>query len=352
MKNKKLQGNNTTKVVEMQVVFPLDLGLRIEAEDKVRTLIEVTERMDYNELTRSYQRQSRRGEATPKQMFQITILAFMIGWYSTRKIANACKTDIRFMYMLGGKRAPEHSKIARFIKEHLQGEAAENLFAQLVLLLSERGEIEFEHLFVDGTKIEANANRYSFVWSKSTNRYEARTDEKVSTLLERLSITYGIIKESGEEYLSALETLRKEKGISFAYGRGRRKTQLQRDMEALGALLERKEKYTKYQSTFKGRNSFSKTDPDATFMRMKDDHMGNGQLKAGYNLQLGVEGEYIVGAHICAERSDEPALFGLLERMDTTLNRKHKTIVADAGYESEENYKRLRERGQTAYVKP
>ena len=336
----------------MQVILPLDLGLRIETDDKVRTLIEVTERLDYKELTHRYQRQSRRGEATPKQMFQIVLLGFMVERYSTRKIESACKNDIRFLYLLGGNRAPEHSKIARFIKGYMQGEVAENLFSQIVLLLAEHEEIDFENLFVDGTKIEANANRYSFVWAKSTSKYEARSNEKLTALLERLTMEYGILRDSSEEYRNVLEGIKQQRNISFVHGRGKRKTQLQRDIEELDALLSRKAKYTKYNETFRGRNSFSKTDSDATFMRMKDDHMRNGQLKPGYNLQLGVEGEYIVGAHICAERSDELALFGLLGQMDAGLKRRHKAIVADAGYESEENYKRLRERKQAAYIKP
>ena len=334
------------------MVMPLDLGIRIEAEESVRTLIEVTERLDYTKLTRTYQRRSCRGEATPKQMYQIVILGFMIERYSTRKIESACKNDIRFLYVLGGNRGPEHSKIARFIREHLQGEVAEDLFYQMATQLGERGEIAYKNLFVDGTKIEANANRYSFVWSKSTSRYEARANEKLSALQERLTVEYGCIRDDAQGYMAELREIKARRAITFVYGRGRRKSQLQRDVEELEGLISRKEKYAKYNATFKGRNSFSKTDPDATFMRMKEDHMRNGQLKPGYNLQLGVEGGYIVGAHICAERSDELALTGLLERMDAGLGQRHENVTTDAGYESEENYKRLEERNQIAYIKP
>jgi transposase len=276
----------------------------------------------------------------------------MNGQYSTRKIEKSCKNDIRFMYLLDGCRAPDHSRIASFINSHLQDGVLEGLFYQMVELLKECGEIDFAQLFVDGTKIEANANRYSFVWAKSTSRYKQRAEEKMGALLERLTGEYGIMAETGTGYLSSLLVLKDEQNIRFVYGRGKRKTQLQRDIEELQTLLLRQEKYVGYQATFKGRNSFSKTDRDATFMRMKDDHMKNGQLKPGYNLQLGVEGEYIVGAHICAERSDELALLGLLERMEAGCKARHKEIVADAGYESEENYSKLAQRGQIAYIKP
>ncbi|HWS30631.1 MAG TPA: IS1182 family transposase, partial [Clostridia bacterium] len=336
----------------MQVVMPLDLGVRIEAEDSVRTLYEVTERMDYSELTGTYQRQPRRSEATPKQMFQVVVHAFMIGLFSTRKIESACKNDIRFMYLLGGKRAPDHSRLASFIRDHLKDGVLERLFYQMVELLKEEREISFTHLFVDGTKIEANANRYSFVWAKSTSKYEAQADEKLRVLLERLTVEYGIIADKPEAYQEALQESKTLGEIDFVYGRGKRKHRLQRDMEELEGLLSRKAKYAGYNRTFRGRNSFSKTDPDATFMRMKEDHMKNGQLKPGYNLQLGVEGEYIVGAHICSDRSDELALLSLLERMEAGCGMRHESVTADAGYESEENYKKLKSRGQAAYIKP
>ena len=347
-----VQENSSRKQREMQVVMPLDLGLRIEADDKVRTLIEVTERMDYRKLTGTYQRQPRKSEATPRQMFQIVLLSFMMERYTTRNIESACKNDIRFMYLLQGKRAPHHSKVARFIGDHLCGEVAEDLFYQLAMLLAERGEIVFKNLFVDGTKIEANANRYSFVWAKATNKYEARADEKLAKLQERLTVEYGIVHSAAEACAKALKEIAQMRGISFVQGRGKRKTQIQLDTEELDELLVTKAKYAGYKEVFKGRNSFSKTDPDATFMRMKEDHMKNGQLKPAYNVQLGVEGEYIVGAHVCAERSDELALRGLLERMEAGLKRRHESVVADAGYESEENYKLLEERKQRAYIKP
>ena len=87
-------------------------------------------------------------------------------------------------------------------------------------------------------------------------------------------------------------------------------------------------------------------------MRMKDDHMMNGQLKPGYNWQIGVEGEYIVGVDVSYERSDMTTLLPLLERMDVGIGKCHQNVIADAGYESEENYKGLIKREQNAYIKP
>ena len=353
--NKNVQHNqDTPKVVELQVVMPLELGIAIEMDEPVRLLIEITEGLDYRELKAAYDRPNRVDEATPKQLFQLVILGFMSDIYSLRKLERACKRDICFMYLLRGKRAPDHSRFGSFIKDRLQGRVAEHLFYQLVKELEVRGEVLFEHLFVDGTKEEANANRYSFVWAKAINRYSARLEAKLSQLLDRIREEHDLdgAVATLEEYRDALLTKQERQGISFVHGRGNRKTQLQRDVEQLESYMHRKSKYENYTAAFKGRNSFSKTDRDATFMRMKEDHMRNGQLKPGYNLQLGVEGEYIVGVDISSERSDENTLLALLDRMEAGYGKRHANVIADAGYESEENYVGIQQRGQTAYIKP
>jgi transposase len=310
--------------------------------------------MDYRELYAGYARQTKADEATPKQLFQLVVFGFMNGAYSTRQLETACRNDIRYMYILGGKRAPDHNRFWSFIQKRLQGGVAEGLFYQLVKELGARGEISYERLFADGTKIEANANRYSFVWAKSVSKYEVKLDEKLAELLKRLSEEYALggAVATAEEAVTALQKERAARNISFVHGRGKRKSQLQRDTELLESYLARKAKYRDYNATFKGRNSFSKTDRDATFMRMKEDHMRNGQLKPGYNLQLGVEGEYIVGVDISSERSDQNTLLSLLDRMEAGCGKRHACVVADAGYESEENYLGVQQRGQTAYIKP
>ena len=338
----------------MQVVMPLEVGIAIETEDPVRLLLEITEGMDYRELYAAYERPNRADEATPKQLFQIVVLGFMSQRYSLRGLERACKRDICFMYLLGGKKVPDHSRIGSFIKERLQGRVAEGLFYQLVKELAARGEVEFKNLFTDGTKVEANANRYSFVWAKSVSKYEVKLEEKLFALLGRVMVEYGLPSScaSAEECRSALLSEKERRNVVFVRGRGNRKTQLQRDIEQLEVYMSRKAKYADYNATFKGRNSFSKTDRDATFMRMKEDHMRNGQLKPGYNLQLGVEGEYIVGVDIRNDRSDEGTLLGLLDRIEAGCGKRHENVIADAGYESEENYLGVQQRGQIAYIKP
>ena len=335
------------------MVLPLDVETIIPEDDSVRTLMRMAERINYTKLSGAYERENPR-EATPKQLFLLVVLGYMNQMYSTRKIEMACRTDTRFMWILGGKPAPDHTRISRFL-QRIGGEILEDLFYQVVHLLHEDGEIEYEHLFVDGTKIEANANRYTFVWRKRTEKGIAKLAGKQEELAAELGTRYafelGSIKEP-EGMLFRLQKLAQEQGISFAHGSGKRKSQLQRDIEALEALLEKDREYAEHMEILGERNSYSKTDHSATFMRMKDDHMQNGQLKPGYNVQLGIEAEYIVGVDVSSDLNDTQALLPLVKRMEEKGGIKHQDVTTDSGYETEETYSGMAEREQTAYIKP
>lgn len=333
----------------IQLLISEEFAEKVIADnDSVRLLDDIIDEMDLRKLYHAYSHIGRPSATTPKTMLKILVYANMQGVYSSRDIEKACIRDINFIWLLNGEKAPNYQEIARFRSKRLS-ECIEDLFYQLAKKLHEIGEINFEHLFVDGTKIEANANKYSFVWKKSINKYEARLLEKIDRLLPELCLKYGVICESAAELHNMLKLMVKE---PFVHGRGKRKSELQRDIEQLSELLSRKEKYEKYQSTFSGRNSFSKTDPDATFMHLKEDHMRNSQLKPAYNLQLAVEGEYITGLDISSERSDQLTLIPLLEKMDKNVGSAYRDVTADAGYESEENYTYFENKGQTCYIKP
>ena len=319
----------------------------IPGNDSVRLADYIVEEMDLRALYRAYNSQGRPPATPPHIMLKVMLYAEMEHNYSSRKISRSCERDINYMWLLDGCPAPSHFEIARFRSNRLK-ECAGELFTQIVDILHEVGEIKYEHLFVDGTKIEANANKYSFVWKKSTNKYEARLDDKLAKLLPELCNKYGIIANETSEVLAQMEA---RVDFPFVHGRGKRKSELQRDIEQLREMLARKAKYLKYDETFQGRNSFSKTDPDATFMHMKEDHMRNAQLKPGYNVQLGVEGEYVTGVYVSPDRNDEQTIIPLLENMQS-YGADYKDVTADAGYESEENYSWFEKEQKPCYIKP
>ena len=143
-----------------------------------------------------------------------------------------------------------------------------------------------------------------------------------------------------------------EEGIVFVHGTGRRKNHLQKSIEILETYISKLKEYSKKLYVCGERNSYSKTDPDATFMRMKEDAMLNGQLKPAYNLQHGVDSEYITWLDISPRPTDSRTLIPFLKEMEAYLSFKYQEIVADAGYESEENYLFLKGNGQLSYIKP
>lgn len=348
MKKQNTENNYRTKVREMQLKIDEIFAEKvIPANDSVRLLDQIVEEMDLKPLERAIKRSGRRHRTSPVTMLKIILYSAMERKYASRPIDEACLRDINYIWLLNGEPAPSYRAICRFRREILS-KCGEELFYELIHKLKELGEITFEHLFIDGTKIEANANKYSFVWQKSTNKYENRADQKLRQIQPELCNKYGIMAQAPDELL---EQLYERSHAPFVHGRGKRKSELQRDIEQLEELMKRKAKYAAYQATFKGRNSFSKTDPDATFMHMKDDHMRNAQLKPGYNIQFAVEGEYITGVDVSGERSDQLTLIPLLEKMKSQ-NVTYDDVTCDAGYESEENYTYFEESETECYIKP
>ena len=347
---KLLQKNYSTYPRNYQVKLLSELEILIPCDESVRLVSEVMEELDYTSLYRAYSRLGRKPKTTPSAMFKVLAYGAMEGKYKSSHVASACKRDVNYMWLLGDEPAPNDDALNRFRSKHLSV-AIEDLFYQLVKKLREFDEIKYEHLFVDGTKMEANANKYSFVWKKSVSKHQARLEKKLSDFSLELIERYGWHDIDISPY-EALNRLSQMKTVPFVYGRGKRKSQLQKDIESLCEMVARNEKYENYNEIFKGRNSFSKTDPDATFMRMKDDHMRNAQLKPGYNVQLAVEGEYITGLDISSERSDQLALIPLLEKIEANIGTSYDDITLDAGYESEENYTYFEQKKQTCYIKP
>lgn len=345
----------TLERASYQLTLPLHIEVLIPKDDSVRLLSQVAEELDYSKLYKAYSHRGRNPAVSPKTLFKLTAYGYMNRIYTSRELERACQRDINFMWLLEGAKAPDHNTIARFRSERMDT-AAEILFYDLVQLLKAHKEISGKNLFVDGTKIEANANKYSFVWKKSTLKHHEKLNVKIREAIEAINQAFQLSYPPETPLKDILDVLNKKKhqdNITFVSGIGKRKSILQKSIEMLEELSCRQSKYENYEEIFQGRNSFSKTDPDATFMQMKEDHMKNAQLKPGYNVQIGVEAEYIVGVDISQERSDSLTLIPLLEKMNHHMDgEKYANIIADAGYESEENYLYLKDNTQTSYIKP
>ena len=214
-----------------------------------------------------------------------------------------------------------------------------NLFTQVMEAIARRDTLTFNEVFIDGTKIEANANKYTFVWKKAIQKRLATLPSKLIALKQDVITELGLdVSQMNDELL--YHVLAKEihlQGIEFIYGKGNHKTAWQRLYERAKALVNKCEEYEAHLAIMGERNSYSKTDPDATFMRMKEDHMRNGQLKPGYNVQIAVHSEYIMGVGIFPNPNDTNTLIPFLHHLESLHTSKFRYIVADAGYDSYEN---------------
>ena len=331
-----------------QVVLPLNLGYKIPDNDPVILLSELCDELDYTKICEKYLRKWRKH--SPKTLFKIIVYGYMRKLFSSRAIEEACNRDICFMWLLNDEPTPDHSTITRFMYDKLSSEI-EDLFYQLINKLYELGEIKFENLFVDGTKIEANANRYTFVWANAVKKNAEKLYLKIEGFMKILTERYMVELDSPEEYLSFLGNRIIYLNTVFVSGKGKRKTQLQRDFEQLEEYLGRKNKYKEYFAIFNGRKSFSKTDTDATFMRMKEDHMLNGQLKPAYNVQIAVENYFIIHGYVSNDRTDYNTLIPVIEKHISAFGERLKEVTADSGYCSEKNLLFLKEHDIASYIK-
>ena len=353
-----LRQNYTLFSRPYQLKLPLEIGHVIPDDDCVRLLGQFVEELDLSDLYSTYSR-VKENQVSPRQMLKIMLYAYHEHNYSSRGIEKACKRDINYMYLLEGKSVPDHATIARFRSLHF-GPVADKYLAMTVNYLMELGEISGKEIFIDGTKIEANSNKYTFVWKKAVTKNQAKLLDKTALLVQECIETYGLreiwrgqVKEKHlAKLLKRLYKVKDEEGIEFVHGSGCRKTQLQKHIELLEEYTARLKEYSRKLEILGDRNSYSKTDPDATFMRMKEDAMLNGQLKPAYNLQLGVDSGYIAWLTLSPRPTDTTTLIPFLTGMESTLQHRYPVVVADAGYESEENYSFLEDHGISAMIKP
>jgi transposase len=330
-------------------LFPLDFDAIIPENHMVRVVDRAIESMNTQPLFARYP-----GGGTsaynPVMLLKVIVYAYSDKIYSSRKIAKATRENINFMWLTGNVQL-DFMTINRFRSERLKG-IIDDIFTEVVELLLREEYIKFENYFLDGTKIEANAGKYSWVWGKNTARYKENLRKKVQEHLESINI---IEREETEEYGgSDLPELGNGKAIDSAaireaaekidkkLSKNPKDKALKKVKKAIEKdYLPRMEKYEKQEEILEERKSYSKTDTDATFMRMKEDHMKNGQLKPGYNVQVGTENQFVTGFSIHQKPGDTSCMKPHLEHLKELHDRFPGTIIADAGYGSEENYEFL-----------
>ena len=341
-----------------RLFFLLNPNEDIAENDPVRIVDAVVESLDLKEFKKLY-REKGRCAYHPKMMLKLILYAYMNNIYSCRKIEKVVQRDIHYIWLAAQER-PDFVTINRF-RNRVKNEI-NNIFTQVVLLLAERGFITLDVEYVDGTKIESKANKYTFVWRKSVEKNRARLQEKIRVLLGQIDEVIAQDKaaeaESVEFTPETLNTLIDELKDALAAGpepadKEQRKRQREKKRQ-IRELEKHRDKLGEYDGRLEqlgGRNSMSKTDPDATFMRMKEDAMNNGQTKPGYNLQLSAENQFITDFALFPNPTDTLTLIPFFNSFLNRYGHLPSVAVADSGYGSEENYRFMDEAGMEAYVK-
>ncbi len=332
-------------------LFPEDILGKIPESHPVRLISQVVDDLNIDHIVAEY----KGGGASsyhPRMLIKVLFYSYLSNVYSCRKIEKALGENIHFMW-LSGHSTPDFRTINYFrgkrLKNHIQ-----QLFADVVKLLQELGYVSLEVQYIDGTKIESSANRYTFVWKGSVEKNKVKLEAKIQSILDEIE---GQIKTEQtqhnhpspraidsvelKEKLAVLNTKLKEAGKSTQ----KQLSKLQQEH------LPRLEKYEQQLQTLGDRNSYSKTDPDASFMRLKDDHMKNGQLKPAYNAQISTENQFITHFSLHQTAGDTTTLKEHLESFEAHYHTQSKEVVADAGYGSEENYELLAGKQIQPYVK-
>jgi transposase len=351
----------------------------IPAEHQVRVVNRAVEQIDLEPLLRQY-----KGGGTssyhPRMMLKVLVYAYTQRIYSSRQIAKGLRENVNLMWLSGGNR-PDFRTINAFRGETMKG-VIEEVFTSVLELLVEGGYVKLENYFVDGSKVEANANPHKVVWAKSRAKYQVRLREKVKELLKEID---GVNEAENEAYGDQdleemggggeIDAEKLEKKIAELNQRLKEKPEDKKLAKAVKVMekdyLPREKRYEEQERKLAGRNSYSKTDEDATFLRMKEDRGAEKPLpRPAYNVQTGTEGQFVVGFSLHQRAGDTTCLIPHLEGVKANLSaiarRKPdvlpqqgdhqprclpQNISADAGYGSEENYAYFEEHQLGNFVK-
>ena len=332
-------------------LFPLTLDEMIPSNHRARVVNAVIDRLDISAIESRY-----KGGGTsiyhPRMLLKVITYAYLDNVYSGRRMETLLSENVAYMWLAGMNR-PDFRTINLFRSKRLNG-VFEGIFTQVVTMLNEEGLVSLDVQYIDGTKMESAANRYTFVWRKRVEKSKAKLESQIRVVLEEAE--EAVKSEEGGEVddqpdaddLKARteKVLRKMDEAGIAKSPRRKAVEKVRD-----EMLPKKAEYENHLERMGGRNSYSKTDPDATFMRMKEDHMMNGQTKPGYNVQIATENQFVTNYGIYQSPGDQGTLVPFLGSFERKYDRQSGTVVADSGYGSEQNYEYLSGNDIEAFVK-
>ena len=358
------QKNTIIYSTPIQLKLPVDLEKIIKISDPVYAFNEVMSHIDLNKYFAAKERKTGRPEYDRETLFKLVLFAFMeFGYCSVRQIRKLCDTDIRFLWLLNDRKAPSVMTIQNFIHNDL-AQSLDDIFTEINGFIFAKESVDTNHVYIDGTKLKANAGNYTWVWKKSCIKNRNNVFAQITELLVRVNeivrSVQGAEFETFQEYsVERVAYMRDEfiriTGLNtddFVHGKGKHKSELQRICEKLSEFHRRLKQYSeRIVICGEKRNSYSKSDHAATFMRVKRDYMGNDQLLPAYNIQIAVCDEYIAQYAVYPYASDMDCFQPLMEAFHSRYGFYPQYPVADAGYGSFNNYLYCKEKGMERYMK-
>ncbi|MDT8413681.1 MAG: IS1182 family transposase [Vicingaceae bacterium] len=338
-------------------LFPFEFGSLIEKTHPVRLINSIIDELDITDILRLY----RGGGASsyhPRMMLKVLIYAYLNNIYSSRKMAKAMRENVYFIW-LSGQQFPDFRTLNLFRGKRLK-DSISCIFKQVVLLLQAEGYVTLEEVFTDGTKIESTANRYTFVWKKSVEKFKERLENKIRAVLDEIDTAIRQDDQDAEceenselaNTISSEELNKKVEEINQKLKTQDVSKQIKKNAETLEKeFLPKLIEYEVHLNIMGDRNSYSKTDHDATFMRMKEDHMKNGQLKPAYNVQISTENNFVTNYTNHQTPGDTTTFKTHLDTFNQHYKRFPNRSIADAGYGSLENYDYLESKNIDNFVK-
>jgi transposase len=336
------------------MLLPPSLDELIVVHHPVRIVNDVLDKVDITAVLKKY-KSGGTSSYHPRMLLKVLVYGYINNIYSSRKIEEALTQNINFMW-LSGMSTPDHNTINRFRGQRLQ-QSLEPIFTQVVLLLVQEGLLSLRDVYTDGTKIEANANRYTFVWGNAIKTNKEKIKKQLGELWQYAkTVAASELDDTDPSGFDKIDTEKVAQTIDKINEALKDKEVNKKVAQKLGyAKKHWPAALNKYAAQEKimgeQRSSYSKTDPDATFMKMKEDHMKNGQLKPAYNVQISTNNQFITNVSIHQKTTDTNTLIAHTQQHKDWYGKAPQSITADAGYGSEENYQHLGDEGITAYVK-
>jgi transposase len=338
------------------MLLPPSVGELIPEKHLVRVVNETIDKLNIEPLVATY-----KGDGTsayhPLMLLKVLVYAYLTKTYASRMIAKALTENIHFMWLSGMSR-PDFHTINNFRSSRLK-EVIDQVFGSMVFFLLENGYVDLHHYFVDGTKLRADNNKHKVVWAKNTKRYKEKVQHKINELLEQIERTnteeqerYGDrnLEELGEEATLTSDAVKEQtQRLNEILQRttAAPKPTVKALKEITTKLLPKLEHYEQQEKTLAGRNSYARTDPDATVFRMKDQ-----QLLPAYNLLLGTQDQFVLNYSFHQRKASESdAFIAHLVRCHQLLGQYPSLVMGDSAYGSEENYHFLAHHQIGSYLK-